>query len=374
MSTLSIIDRGGWKYARIERPRGLGRALVKSLGTRSEAEAREKVRDANLEQVARADHADALVADVWTRLVAGRKVSVRDSIDHYREHRTIIGKSQRTITEEQYVLESFVRYTHETTHPDFGMAPIAAVDAAKIAAFVNQPGPTKLATRRKWLALLQPWLAWNYKNGWLVKDPSVDVAVRIDALTQEQLVAKPYEPFTEEEVQRLLAAIPRTNFWHGAVRFAWHFGLRLGTVATLEDGNVVARRMRVFTRKGQKVVDEYLPDDLQAWLEEWRTVRPASDTPYLFPYEAAKSLARGDLSRDFKAILRKHGFNERLVFHGLRKAAARRVWSNSLAELGDHQAQLLAKLVAENGYRKVQQMLAHSEGSNVTDAHYLPKA
>lgn len=370
MSALEIVDRNGdgWLYARLQRPRGQGRALFQSLGTKNREEAAKIARESKLEQIQLAANADAITRDVWTSLLAGRKVRVRDSIEAYREHRTIIGKSDRTITAEQGVLDLFVRHAGV----DFANQAMAAVDAAKIAAFVNQSeSKASLSTRRWWLALLNGWLTYCFEKRWIVANPCIDVAIRIADLTQEQLVETPHVPFTDGEVAQLLATIPRTDFWHGAVLLANAYGLRIGAVATLEFGNVVANRMRVFSRKGRRVVDEHLTDEIQAWLELWRTLRPANESDMLFPeQEMFYQTQPGRFSEQFVKWAVKAGI-EGKTFHGLRSAAARRTWNDQLAQLGTEGQRKLVAMIAQNGLARVQELLGHSRGSSVTQKSYL---
>jgi integrase len=367
--TVEIVDKNGWKYAKIRRPRGQGRAFFQSLGTKSEKDAREKVRASNLEQIQLAAQADALTREVWTRLLAGRNVRVRDAVGAHKEHRVAIGRPPKSIAKEQNLLDQFMRFSGD----NFANETIAIVEAKHISAFVNQPGPVKLPTRCWWLSLLSTWLNYCREQGWILKNPTIDVIVRVDGLTQEQLMSKPHLTYSEEEVTKLLTSVPRSDYWHGAILFAYNFGLRLGAVATLEEGNVVTNRLRVFTTKGRKVVDEYMPDDLLAWLEEWKKVRPPSDMTYLFPVQAAAYVDDPSiLSRQFKKILVKNGLPDR-VFHGLKKAATAKRWESELESLGPIEKRSLMKLVAENGFRKVQRMLAHQEGSSVTEASYMPR-
>ncbi len=367
--TVEIVDKNGWKYAKIKRPRGHGRAFFQSLGTKSEKDAREKVRASNLEQIQLAAQADALTREVWTRLLAGRNVRVRDAVEGFKEHRVAIGRPPKSIGKEQNVLDQFCRFSGD----DFANETIAIVEAKHISAFVNQAGPNKLPTRIWWLSILNTWLHYCREQGWLVKNPAIDVAVRVDGLTQEQLVSKPHVPFTEGEVKALIAGISQSDFWHGAVLFGYHFGLRIGAIAMLEDSNVVAHELRVYTTKGRRVVHERLPDELIAWLEHWRTVRPASEMPYLFPAQAADYFNDGArLSRQFKRILVDNGIPDK-VFHGLRKTATAKRWNAELDELGDKEKRALVAMVARHGFKKVQDMLAHAPGSSVTDTHYMPK-
>lgn len=367
--SVEIVDRNGWKYAKVTRPRGEGRALLKSLATKSDANAREQVKAAKLEEVSRADHADALLAEVWTRLIAGRNVRVRDAAAAFKEHRTVIGRALRSIESEQTVLDQFFRFTGD----DFPNRPIAFVEAEHISNFINQPGDVKLPTRVWWLTLINGWINYCVEQRWLVKNPAVDVVVRLDGLTQEQLVSQPYVPFTEGEVKMLLALIPASDFWHGAVLFGYHFGLRMGAIATLEETNIVAHVLRVYTRKGQRVVHERLPDEIIEWLAVWRPLRPVSGLPYVFPFQAAAYLSDpAILSKQFKKILVDLGIHGK-VFHGIRKTATEKRWSAELDELGDRDKRALMSMIAKNGFKKVQEMLAHAPGSSVTEKSYMPR-
>lgn len=373
MSAVRIINRGGWFYAVIARPRGTGRAIRQALGTQNEAEARQKVKDGKLEELAKVDAADAFTREVWTRMIAGKNVKVGASIEGFREHRTVMGKPAASVTCEQRALAAFVRHVSETDRPDFANASIAAVTAKHVSSWVNAEGAAKLNTRTWKLNAVKMWLEWNVEQRWLVVNPANNVIVRLDALTQEQLIAKPHEAFTDEQAKTLLASVPRTSFWHGAILFGYTYGLTVGAVATMEFGNVAGNHLKIYRTKGRRVVNEPLTEELTAWLAEWKAIRPPSDTEYLFTAQAALYLNDpSDLSHQFRNLCDKAGVTG-VSFHGLRKTAARRIWAKELASLGDESAQALASLVATRGYRKIQQLLAHAPGSDVTDTNYLPK-
>lgn len=370
-ATVTLYTRCGWYYARVRRPHGTGRSLRYWLRTKNEAEAKQLLKDGKFEELARADHADALVSDVWTRLIAGKRIRVRDSIDKYRDHRTVIGRPPLVIKHEQLALDQFVRFTTANSYPDFAHATIAALEAKHIADWINAEDGTKLSYREGRLTTLKTWLDWNVQMRWLIRNPAIDVTVRLEGLTQEQLMVKSHEPFTEDEVKRLLTIIPRTDYWHGAVLFGHAFGLTIGSVAMLEESNVVGHTLRAYRTKGRRIVNERLTDELIAWLEEWKAVRPASDMPYLFPVQAALYSGGASLSMQFKAWVVKAGI-EGKSFHSLRVSATRNRWSKELDELGTEDKRRLMALVAEKGFRAVQTLLAHAPGSSVTDV-YMPK-
>lgn len=359
---VKIRDRNGWKYALI--PRLHGRQLQQSLHTRSEEEARELIRRGNLQETALAGKADALFREVWIKLTAGRKVLVRDAASEYSAYQHMIGRAESTIEDHEQLIDQWLRFC------GFANDPVTVIQERHVSEFVNQPGKQKLGYRQKWLAVLKTFLQRLVNERLLVMNPANDVVVRIDGLTQDQLLTVPIPPFTEEEVRRVLEGTPRDTFWHGAVLLGYHFGLRLTTVLTLEESNVVANRLRVYTTKGRRVVNELMPDDLIDWLEVWRGIRPASDLPYLFPAQAAGGY---DVAKDqFRRLLARLKIQNR-SFHGLRKTAANRHWNEALQDLGSKEAQSLARLVAEHGYRKVQQLLGHAPGSNVTAEHYIAR-
>jgi integrase len=362
---VEIRSRNGWLYAVVKRPRGGGRAVVRRLGTRSMEEAERIVREAGLERIALAAKADAIGRDVWTRIVAGRKMRVRDCVVAFEAHRYQVGIDAKTIAAQAGLIDFFLRETGLANHP------IAALETEHVSSFVNPADDTKLTTRQWRLGALKVFLDYCFDQRWIVRNPAIDVVVRIDGLTQEQLLSVPIASFTDDEVKRILAATPRTNFWHGAVLLGFQYGLRISQVATLEEGNIVANRLRVFTTKGRRVVDEPMSPDVAQWFLEWRDHRPASDMPYCFPAQASLPACR--LSEQFTRLIAKIGITGK-SFHSLRKAAAAREWNDALKDLGDEKARLLAKLVMENGYRKVQALLAHAQDSDVTDRSYLPRS
>lgn len=364
--TVKLKLRRGWYYAHVSRGMGNGKALKISLKTQDPEEARRKIVDAQLEKRAIASQADALGRDTWTRLCAGRKVLVRAAVSAYEIHRDAIGMAVNTIRNDQQVIDQFLRFT------GLANAPISTIATQHIADFVNREDGTALTFREKRLSTLSKFLAFCLAERWISINPAVNVRVRIDGMLQSQLLVEPIEPLTADEVKRILAAIPRADFFHGATLISFHYGLRLNEVASLEEGNVVMNRLRLFTRKGRKTVDEPLHDDVQAWLEEWRTQhRPASDMTYLFPCEAAADIR--NLSKAYIRHLARIGITGK-SFHSLRKTAAADKWHAALSELGSRNQRLLAQLVAKEGYRKVQAMLSHSPGSDVTDRSYLPKS
>jgi integrase len=366
--TVEIVARNGWLYAKVPRPRGAGRAIMHSLGTKSMEDAKQQVRGANLEQVALASQADALTREVWTRLLAGRRITVADSVQAYWDHRQVVNGNAKAIDRETSSIDQLIRFA------DFGVESIAIVSAKHVSEFVNRPGTQTLATRTRWLTTIKGWLDYCVAQRWIVVNPCLDVAIKVDQLSQDQLIAAPYVPFTEGEVKALLAAVPRADFWHGAILLAYHFGLRLGSVATLEESNIIAHDLRVYTLKGRRIVHERLPDELIEWFEEWRTHRDASDLPYLFPAQAALYDSNHTiLCHQFTRLLQKCGIATDKSFHGLRKTATAKRWNAELAELGDRDRRSLIAMVAKNGFRAVQKMLAHADGSSVTEDHYMPR-
>jgi len=296
---VKIKERNGWLYACVPRTYGCGRSLLKPLRTKSMEEAKQIVKDSNLEQIALASRADALTRDVWTRLLAGRKVSCLDAMNAYRERKTLLGSPAPSCARSVNVVDQLLRATL------IGNEVISTLETRHISRFVNAPGAQSLRTRQFWLDTLNGWLNYCVEQRWILTNPAAEVVLRIDGLTQEQLISKPYVPFTDDEV----------------------------AIACDRD-----------LARGQPVVDEPLPDDVVAWLDEWKAHRPVSDTFYLFPCQAAiASAGESLLSCQFGRLLTKHGI-EGKSFHSLRKTAAINRWSAELEELGDKDRRSLMNL------------------------------
>lgn len=366
MNLVAIVNyrNTGNLYARIRVPRS--RYKFTSLKTRDRTEAEQRVKEWRLEAIARAAYADAQTADVWTRILTGKDHKVCDAIETFLGHLHLKGVAHSTSVDTANLLDQFARFH------DIAQLPLAAVTAEHVSQWVNAPDGTSLATREHRLSRIKSWLNYCRDAHYIVKNPALDLAVRLEGLTSEQVVSKPFLPLTDGDVKAILAAIPPSDYWHGATLFGYHYGLSLSTVATLEESNVTGNLLRVYRRKGRRIVNERLNDEVIAWLDIWRQHRPASDMPYLFPSQAADALGGrlNRLSEQFTQRLRDIGITGK-SFHGLRKTATQRRWDRELAELGPKEKRALTAMVAQHGYAKVQQMLAHAPGSEVTAKHYF---
>lgn len=210
--------------------------------------------------------------------------------------------------------------------------------------FVNSEGEAKASTRKSRLAhirLFVKWLAVSYRTG----NPADNVRVKYKLLTHEQKETAVREPFTDDEFNRLVAALPQLNpeqqcFWTAAIWIAKTTGLRLGDVACLEWVSFKSNgMMEVWTRKRDKKVSIPIGDELLSAM----LCAQGFDEKYCFPDERRTYLdvdTKATLSTQFGRLCKKAGVVGK-SFHNFRHGRATEIY-------------------AESGIEEVQKQLGHA--------------
>lgn len=149
--------------------------------------------------------------------------------------------------------------------------------------------------------------------------------------------SKEREPFTREELQRILTDLP--NEWPDMVAVCMLLGgLRLSNVATLEWASIDFERglVKVTALKTNKGMTKPLIKPLRALLERRRAVG-GEWSQYVFPYAQLRYAEAGDksskLSIEFTELLIKHGIIERAPVEEKKAGKARRFNSKTFHSL-----------------------------------------
>lgn len=325
------------------------RARKVSLRTTSRAAARRLVKDARLDEIQRTAQADALNAEAITRLRTGRRLSIEAAIGDYLEMMPAQGQRLTTIKHSTAVLRRWVAR--------MGLRKLALAASAEkhVSGFVNARGAQKFSTRKRELMVLRGFFRFCVNRGWIASNPAGNVVVNVDRLSQAQLTEGETEPLTPAEIGKILTATGPDDFWHAATLIAWHAGLRLFNVATLEwNGLAVPGQLRVFTTKGEETVRVELTPELKALFARW----PQADSRYLFPPQAASILLDGPstLSQQFRRLCLRLGI-EGKSFHSLRHSFALR----SMDGVTDSKLRLLADLIGSDSIDEVRRLLGHAK-------------
>lgn len=280
-------------------------------------------------------------------------VDIGQAIDEYGTWMKTIGRAPKTLENNLGVLNRWVnsgcciRLNPRDVHED------------NISAFVNAKSATKFSTRTTILAAFRSFFEFCTAKGYTPTNPAELVRVGRLGLTHEQNEKRDRQPFTDEEVERILAHINGMKegrlvkpwFWEFAVQAGKDTGLRIGDIAQLEWDSFNGKRIVVWTDKRDKRVDmEMTPETI-----ECISRIPAWDAKYVFPRQneiAKDTKRRALLSVQFSRILKAVGIKNK-SFHCLRRTAATTSAENEEAELNEAMRKMVLK--------KVGKKLGHSD-------------
>lgn len=358
-----VTVRGGKMLHLVVPSTPTSRRYLVSMRTSDLAEARRKVTDTKVLELVEAGRTEALTKQFYTRLIVGRDVTIEQARDQFLASCSLRGMAPTTLRNYEWVLDRLFRIVGGTK------AGIGTIKPAQLAGFVNGSGKAGYATRVFWLRRLRGFFDFCCSNNWMPVNPCLNLAVRTQGLSHDQLVSKKKQPFTQEQIDVLLAHVEVDDFWYAAILIGRYFALRISTVAILEWASLPdLKRITVFTHKGRAIVDEPLPPVLAEWFRNL----PRGESIYCFPAQAAlvDSLASKQLSEQFSRICVKAGIKDR-TYHCFRVTAANAQLDRALASLGGAERAAIITLIAERGMAGVQKLLGHVAGSTVTSDHYL---
>lgn len=238
-------------------------------------------------------------------------------------------KQQKSYNNSKSAVESLLRLM-----PSCGAMPLARFTPAMaedyVKACLDEVGGTTIDRR---LTVLSAMFNRAVKERLIESNPFCGCRAPKWALNE----AKEREPFTREELQRILTELP--NEWPDMVAVCLLLGgLRLSNVALLNWGSIDFERglVKVTNLKTNKGMTKPLISPLRAILERRRAAAQGW-SQYVFPYAQLRYAEAGDksskLSIEFKDLLIEKGIIERARLEEKRAGKARRFHSKTFHSL-----------------------------------------
>lgn len=330
----------GYYYAKIKGADGRQKEV--STRVKSKAKAEEVVKESNIEALELAAQAQVLTADTITRIVAGKKVTLKQALEKWKERIKIKGRSSKT---EHNSTLSVLRWLSDMKLNS--RAP-AYVDIGHVSKWINNPKSSIMAsTRGTYLSAIKTFMEFCADEGWRVGNPAKGVDVSRDNLSHAQKEKREVKLFSEGDVQAIVAATDDL-FWRFAASLSFDTGLRLGDICCLEVDCFNGSELVVWTDKRDKRVGPFtLKGRTLALLRSIHIYSPK----YLFPDRRKiyrSKTRRALLSVQFKKICCKAGLEDH-TFHGLRHTYASLTYRAEKENLIQRLQEELAELkVAEN--------------------------
>lgn len=334
----------GYYYAKMKGADG----RQKEVSTRSKNKraAERMVKDSNLEALEQAAQAQVLTADAITRIVAGKKVTLKEALEKWRGRMSMRSRSGKTI------YNSYISVARWLSEMKLTNRPPAFVDLSHVSRYVNSTKPgTKASSRRTTLSCIKTFIEFCADEGWRVGNPAKGVDISMEDLSHAQKEKREVKLFSEADVLRI-AATTDSPFWRFSTSVSFATGLRLGDICCLEwecfDGPV----MTVWTDKRNKRVG---PFTLEGEALRHLKAIPVVDPKFLFPKQREiyrSATRRALLSVQFKKLCTAVEL-EGHSFHGLRHTYA------SLTYRSEKES-LIRRLQRELAEIKVSEDLGHS--------------
>jgi integrase len=243
--------------------------------------------------------------------------------------------------------------------------PVHEIQEKHIDRWINDDSERKLSTRRLNLSCIRRFFDFCTVRNYAVHNPSAEVRIRYELLSQEQKRPEEREPFTEAEYNLLLASydavcmsinrdideterhlkiaeekgshttalinrrsklqekLRRHRFFRLACEISWSTGLRLGDICQLEIASISKPGVLIHvTEKTNVEVRVPIKPALQSTL---RKMASLSHNNYIFPEEAEgyqNIHHRSSYSKEFERFLKQKAGIENRSFHCLRHAYA----------------------------------------------------
>ena len=393
-TTLTKDRKSGFWFAHYRDEKNTPRRITTNCTNKIEAE--RVVEESGIADLSAAAKAGHLSKQVFSRIVAGKNLTMEKCLQPFEEWMRNRGRSEKTISNNLMSINSWMRGAN------LHSVPPTAATAASISLWINNPDNTsKQSSRKILLGAIRIFYGFLLAKGWVVEDVSQDVKIDLSGLSHEQRESGIRIPFAKPEVARLTAwlrseladvdgRIEQVStaddftesgrevmlsklserrlflaFWNFAVQVSFETGLRLSDICQLEwSCFATPGKLKVWSDKTNKRLELEFNDGLTELL----TALPVCHAKYLFPEQRAviRSVKkRGLLSVQFKRLCEKleiHGKSFHCLRHG---AATEKFRKEDKGELAERLAEVLTTA-------QIQQILGHSNMPAGIEQHVPP--
>jgi integrase len=292
---------------------------TKTLSTKctDKTAAMKVVSEAGIEKLELAAMAGKLSREAVGRIVTGKRITMEQALDIYKEWMNTVGRSPKTIHNNVSTIKTWL------AERKLGAFQPSAITEEHIDKWINDPeSETKSGTRSVNLAAIRSMFHMMCAKGWTFADPSALVEVRMNIMSHEQKEKAVRAPFTDAEYRLLMAELLTNGgtdslFWRFAIASSYHMALRLGDICQLEWSCFkVPGYMSVWTDKRDRRVSLKIHDDVMALMTEL----PIESRSHLFPKQLkiiTDPVKRAALSVQFKRLCDRCGIKGK-SFHCLR--------------------------------------------------------
>lgn len=294
-----------------------------STGQTTEAKAREVCDMAMIEKMQMAACANALTADVISRLMAGKRITCAEILEGWKQE-SVDCLAAQTLHNYESTLRQWM---------DAGKLwkePMTAIKRSQLSAWVNGKH-VPIGTRGTRLAAIRSFFKYASNTGYCVGNMANLVQVRFHDLMFNEHESKETIPFTHDEYLRLMDSPIVKGFWRLAIPLGYWLSLRLRDIACLEWDSIKGDKFVIYPKKTGRRLELPLDEPLLGGGELQRVfmemLEQDSGSHFCFPVEREVALdpkRRALLSVQFQRLLKRVGIEDRR-FHGLRHAAAVRL-------------------------------------------------
>jgi len=369
-TTLKKID--GVYHARLN---AKGQTKWVSTGCDNRPEAQAVLDESGVERLNIVAKAGRLTAKSIGQILTGKNLTCAKALEKYAKLMAA-RKAEKTVSNNVLVVGNWMKEAKIETVPP------SSVTVHHIDRWINNPAlDWKRSTRQVALGSVRTFFEFCSTQGWIVSDPSRQVALDYDCMTLEQKEDTDKQPFTEDEVKHLVKALTAdwklcetgkqelfrdpnsVFFWLFAVRLSAETGLRISDIANLEWRSLAhmeTGKVTLWMDKTNRRIEVPVSASLQAFVGEI----PVMDAKYVFPEQRAiiKDVdKRAGLSVQFARLCEKVGIKGK-TFHSLRHYKA----TSSYAKL-DKEA-LAKKLAASLSLEEIAALLGH-QNKNTTKGY-----
>lgn len=299
---MKLFKKGGVYHARFQNEAGKTSTITTKCATLKDAT--EVVKRAKIKEIELASLAAGLTNEVVTRIVAGKKVTLRMAVDQYADHLKAMRRSPNTINNTMMSIDEWCKFSNLWDKQ------LSSITGKHVDKWINAHAEAGAGTRRVKLSHVRGLFRYCVANRMVLKDPTAMVSVDVRGLTHLQRESSKRKPFTARELEKIvqwcdrritaistshrvnnprLGTVPRVvqdnneidrlTFWRFAVQISSETGLRLGDVCQLEWDCFIPGEVVVWTDKRDKRIA--LP--VSRKVEDLLADLPVNHRRFLFP-------------------------------------------------------------------------------------------